>query len=257
MENYFKLGFDDISWVDHAFFNRLGGVSEGDFAFLNTGLDKGDDKKKVLQNHKIVAEHFGIDVSNLLFLEQVHGNKVVTVENLWTPDTRPKADATVTNKPGVAIAISTADCVPVIFADKKKKVIGVAHAGWKSAFTGIVENTISAMEALGAKAANIEAAIGPCISSQSYEVNTQYKEDFLKADIENEKFFKPSPRNDRFLFDLPGYVADRIKKSGVEDLKKLDLDTLINDKYLFSFRRSFLLSKKSYGVQPSVIMIKA
>lgn len=257
MENYFKLGFNDTNWVEHAFFNRLGGVSEGDFAFLNTGLDKGDDKKKVLQNHKIVADHFGIDVSNLLFLEQVHGNKVITVENLWTPDTRPKADAIVTDKAGVAIAISTADCVPVLLADKKKKVIGVAHAGWKSAFTGIIENTVASMEALGAKASNIEAVIGPCISSQSYEVNTQYKEDFLKADVKNEKFFKASPREDRFLFDLPAYVIDRIKKAGIEDVKNLDLDTLINDKYLFSFRRSLLLSKKSYGVQPSVIMIKA
>lgn len=256
MQNYFKLGFDGIKWVEHAFFNRLGGVSDGDFAFLNCGLDKGDDKEKVLKNHSRVAEHFGVDVSKLLFLEQVHGNKVVTVNDPWTPDTRPQADAIVTDKPNIAIAVATADCTPVLFADKKKKVVGVAHAGWKSAFTGIVEGTIEAMIALGAKVDNIEAVIGPCISAQSYEVNSSYKEDFLKENSDNEKYFSASPREGRYLFNLPGYTADRIVKAGIKDLKNIEKDTLVNDKFFFSFRRSFLQSRKYYGVQPSVIMIK-
>ena len=256
MKNYFKLGFDNIGWVEHAFFNRLGGVSEGDFASLNCGLDKGDDKEKVLENHKKVAEHFGVDVSNLLFLEQVHENTVITVDKLWTPDTRPKADAIVTDKQEVAIAVATADCTPVLLADKKKKVIGVVHAGWKSAFTGIIENTINAMEELGAKSFNIEAVIGPCISYRSYEVTSQYRDDFLKEHSENDKYFSPSPREGRYLFDLPRYTIDRIKNTGVKDIKNIDTDTLVNDKNFFSFRRNFLQSKSSYGVQPSVIMIK-
>ena len=256
MYNYFKHGFDDIKWVDHAFFNRLGGVSDGDFASFNCGLDKGDDKEKVLENHRRVAEHFGIDVSNLLFLEQVHENKVITVDKLWTPDTRPKADAIVTDKPNIAIAIATADCVPILFADKKKKVIGVSHAGWKSAFTGIIEKTVEAMEGLVEKDTNIEAVIGPCISSISYEVTEQYKADFIKDNSDNEKYFKVSPREGRFLFDLAGYATDRIKLANVKDIKNIDKDTLINDKNFFSFRRSFLGSRPSYGVQPSVIMIK-
>lgn len=256
MHNYFKLGFDNIKWVDHAFFNRLGGVSDGDFAFLNCGLDKGDDENKVLKNRAIVAEHFGIDPSNLLFLDQVHGNKVVTVDKLWTPDTMPQADAIVTDKPNVAIAVATADCTPVLLADKKKKVIGVAHAGWRPAFTGIVEKTIEAMEVLGAKVSNIEATIGPCISAYSYEVNSEYKEDFLKDNSDNEKYFSASPREGRYLFNLPKYTMDRLLNAGIKDVKNIDKDTLVNDKFFFSYRRSFLQSRKSYGVQPSVIMIK-
>jgi len=256
MDNLYKFGFDNIKWVEHGFFNRLGGVSSGEFAFFNCGLDKGDVLENVLENHRRLAEHFGISRDNLLFLEQIHSNKVITVDKCWDYKSRPKADATVTDKPNIAIAVATADCVPILMADKKKKVIAAVHAGWKSAFTNIIEESASAMEKLGAKRENIEAVIGPCIRYNSYEVNDEYKNTFVMDDAGNEEFFKPSPREGRFLFNLAGYAASKLVKAGIKDFKDIDKDTLISDKIFFSNRRSFLESKSVYGVQPSVIMIK-
>jgi len=248
--------FENTDWLSHFFFSRLGGVSAGEYASLNCSLGRETDIPNVKENHKIVAKEIGIPVENLLFLNQIHSTKAVKVTELWNNDKRPDADAMVTNKPNVALAVITADCVPVLFADKQAKIIGAAHSGWKGTLEGVLESTVNAMKELGADPANIEAAIGPCIAFSSYEVQEDFRAEFIAKDKDSEMFFIPSPRKGRWLCNLSGYVAFRLKRAGVKIVYDIEQDTVVNEKFFFSNRRAFMRSQKSYGLQPSVIMIK-
>lgn len=256
MTYVFKNDRFEEPWFSHFFFSRLGGVSTGDYASLNCSLAKSEDISNVKENHKIVADEMGIFLNNLLFVNQIHSIKAVKVETIWNNEKRPDADAMVTNKPNIALAVVTADCVPVLFADVKAKVVGAAHSGWKGTLEGILESTIAAMKELGSKEENIVAAIGPCIGFSSYEVQDDFRNEFISKDAESEKFFMPSPREDRWLFNLPGYAAVRLRRAGVKTVHDIEQDTVINEKFFFSNRRAFICSQKNYGLQPSIIMIK-
>ena len=165
---YTCLEFSSVSNIKHGFFTRCGGVSGRIFSSLNCGYGSSDNPQHILENRRIVAEKLGVSSENLLSLAQVHGNEVIVVEKSWQISHQPRADAMVTNKQGIALGILTADCVHVLFADAKNMVIGAAHAGWKGAFLGVIENTVSAMKNLGANLDNIIACIGPCIAQESY-----------------------------------------------------------------------------------------
>ncbi len=244
---------DENSWLKHGFFTRLGGVSTGLFTSLNCG-QKSDDKVHVRTNRARVAESLYTPPDQLMFAKQVHGTKVIHVTKQWGLDNPPEADALVTGERGLALGVLTADCAPILFADSKERIIGAAHAGWKGALAGIIEATVEEMKNLGATTENISAAIGPCIGPNSYEVRDDFKQQFIQQDDSNERFFKPSPKPEHLLFNLPAYVAHRLHLAGIKTVYDVHQDTLTGEATFFSNRRAFLMSEKAFGLQASVIV---
>jgi len=237
----------------HGFFTRQGGVSQGIYRSLNIGLGSSDDPAHVAQNRMLVAEHFGVDVSCLLTVHQYHSADVIPVTAPFSAD-RPKADALVSQVPGLALGIATADCAPVLFADPLNKVIGAAHAGWRGAYQGILENTVAAMEALGAQRKNILAVIGPCIGNENYEVGKEFFDRFLGLSMDNRRYFVASPQKKYYFFDLGAYNADRLKYIGVK-CERLEYCTYADEVRFFSHRRMVHRKEADYGRQISVIAI--
>jgi polyphenol oxidase len=188
----------------------------------------------------------------LLTLFQVHSPDCVTVAEPWADSARPHADALVTDRPGLLLGILTADCAPVLFADGEAGVIGAAHAGWKGAFAGVVENTVAAMEALGARRERIAAAIGPCIAQVSYEVDQAFADRFISADPDHARFFAPG-KSAHYQFDLEGYVAARLAAAGIERVEPLGLDTYMQPDRFYSFRRATHHGEPAYGRQIALI----
>jgi purine-nucleoside/S-methyl-5'-thioadenosine phosphorylase / adenosine deaminase len=232
--------------IRHAFFTREGGVSEGLYESLNGGLGSQDSPAHVAENRARMAVALDVAPSHLVTAYQIHSPDVIVAEEPWTRESRPRVDAIVTCKSGLAISVSTADCGPVLFADAKARVIGAAHAGWKGAFTGVVEATIVAMEQLGATRANITVALGPMIRQPSYEVGPEFVERFRAADGDNERFFVPSPRADHALFDLAGYIAARLDRAGIDRVEDLGLCTYADARF-YSYRRSVHRAESDYG----------
>lgn len=244
-----------LSNVKHGFFTRLGGVSEGPFASLNCRYPTGDDPAKVAENLSRVSAFFGVGTDKLLSCDQCHSAEVVTVTQGWDAAASPHADAMVTKAPGFVLGILTADCAPVLFADPAAGVIGAAHAGWKGAFSGVLESTVAAMEALGATRAGIVAAIGPCIWQDSYEVDAGFMQQFLDQDFQNNRFFVESDNADHFMFDLPGAVRDRLRKMELGTIALSPADTCADETRFFSYRRSSLKGEAQSGRQISAIML--
>ncbi|MGC9954068.1 MAG: peptidoglycan editing factor PgeF [Rhizomicrobium sp.] len=238
--------------IAHGFFGRQGGVSEGIYASLNCGPLSGDDRAKVIENRRRVTETFG-PAARLLTLYQIHSPKTVTVTAPWEIGESPEADAMVTNLPGLALGMLTADCAPVLLADVEAGVIGAAHAGWKGALDGVVESTVAAMEELGAARARIAAAIGPCISQANYEVDGEFRANFTRADSANARFFVP--RDGYFRFDLESYVALRLDDAGITDIEALSVCTYARAADFYSFRRATHAGEKDYGREVSAIML--
>ena len=155
----------------------------------------------------------------------------------------------VTNKRGLLLGIVTADCAPVLLADRQAGVIGAAHAGWRGAHGGVLENTVAAMERLGAGRRRIAAAIGPAIAQASYEVDAKFRENFEPRD---EALFAPG-RVGHWQFDLTGYAAGRLRAAGVGTVEPLGLDTYAAQDRFFSYRRATHRGEPNYGRQFSLI----
>ena len=239
----------------HAFFSRDGGVSTGIYAGLNGGLGSNDDPADVAENRRRMAAQIGVDPEKFLTVFQVHSPDVAVATAPWDTATRPRVDAMVTKVEGLALGVTTADCGPVLFADAKARVIGAAHAGWKGAFTGVLEATISAMEKLGADRTNITAAIGPLIRQPSYEVGAEFVERFVREDGENALFFMPAKRDGHAMFDLAGYIRMRLERAGVGTIDDTGVDTYPDERY-FSYRRSVHRSEPDYGRQIHAIVLE-
>jgi hypothetical protein len=242
---------EDGTRVVHGFFTRAGGVSEGIFASLNCGLGSGDEPERVRENRARVTAALGLGGARLTTSYQIHSPTVVTVEAAWNDGDRPQADAMVTDRPGVVLGILTADCVPILFADAEAGVIGAAHAGWKGARDGVAEATVAAMTRLGARRERIRSGIGPAIRQPSYEVGPEFPGHFP----DGAAFFRPSPREGRHLFDLPGYVASRLARLGLGRIEDLGLDTAAEPGRFFSYRRATLAGEPDYGRMISAIAI--
>ena len=236
-----------LKGIRHAFFTREGGVSQGIYASLNGGVGSNDRPDDVRENRARMAAALGVTPDRFLSLYQIHSPDVMTVDAPWASDARPRADAMVTKVPGLALGISTADCGPVLFADADARVIGAAHAGWKGAFTGVLEATLAAMEKLGAKRGKISVALGPMIRQPSYEVGPEFVERFAAADTANSRFFAPSARADHAMFDLPGYIRSRLEKAGVAQIDDIALDTCADPERFYSYRRTTLRKEPDYG----------
>ncbi|MDI6027151.1 peptidoglycan editing factor PgeF [Corticibacterium sp. UT-5YL-CI-8] len=240
--------------IRHGYFTRSGGVSQGIYAGLNTGVGSDDDPASVAENRRRVAEWMGVTPDRLLTAYQVHSPDALIVTEPFSGP-RPKVDALVTKVPGLALGASSADCGPVLFADGNAGVIGAAHAGWKGAFTGVLENTIAAMEQLGARRDDIVAVLGPSISAANYEVGPEFVERFVAADAENERYFVPSQQVGHALFDLNGYTVDRLRKAGVQ-ADMLGLCTYAEEALFYSYRRTTHRKEADYGRQVSAIVLE-
>lgn len=234
-----------IPGLRHAFFTREGGVSDGVYARLNGGLGSHDDPANVAENRRRMADAMGVSPDHFINVHQIHSPDALVVTEPWQ-GSRPKADALVTRAEGLAIAVTTADCGPVLFVDPNARVIGAAHAGWKGALTGVIEATVAAMEGLGADRNGIVAAIGPMIRQQSYEVGNEFVTRFIDADADHAVFFMPSSREGHAMFNLAGFIRGRLEAAGVLMIDDLGIDTY-SDERCFSYRRSVHRSEPDYG----------
>jgi YfiH family protein len=242
-----------LACVAHGFFTRQGGVSRGIYASLNCGLGSRDAADLVKENRARVAAHLG--ASSLLTAYQVHGSDVLEVDAPWGSDIRPKADAMVTATRGVALGVLTADCAPVLLADASAGVVAAAHVGWRGAIGGVVDATVGTMERLGANRAAIQAAVGPAIGPDAYEVGFDFETEFLRRDPASSSHFSRRAPTARPHFDLPGYVAHCLSKAGVAGAQIVPLCTYREAKDFFSYRRSQALEEADYGRQISAIVL--
>ena len=242
-----------LAGVPHGFLGRNGGVSGGLYDSLNVGLGSNDDRAAVVENRQRAGESV-LPGAQLVTLHQVHSAKVVTISDPFPDDDRPHADGLVTDRPGLLLGILTADCVPVLFADAQRRIIGAAHAGWKGALGGVTDNIIAAMVALGAQRDHIVAAIGPCIGRASYEVSDDFATTFAAADPQNERFFTGGKPGHHY-FDIEAYVIHRLHGAGLTNIDALGLDTYADSRRFFSYRRSCHAGESDYGRQIALIGI--
>lgn len=240
----------------HGFFGRQGGVSTGIYSSLNCGLGSDDDRNAILANRAHIAMTLGLPTNQLLNVHQYHSPEVLTITEPWDVNTTPKADGMVTNVNNIGLGILTADCAPVLYADEQAGVIGASHAGWRGALYGVTDNIISSMEKLGAKRAAITAVIGPTISKNAYEIGPEFIKKFLEVDANNQQFFTPSTSQDHFMFDLPGYLVQRLKRAKIGIVTNLNICTYKDAEHFFSYRRTTHAREKDYGRQLSAISLE-
>ena len=252
----FRSGVLDAgAGVRHAFFSRQGGVSEGPFGSLNCGFSSGDSPHRVAHNRAVATNRLGLPVDRLVTARQIHGTTVATVERPWCRDEAPCADGLVTTIPGIVLGVLAADCAPILFHEPVAGVIGAAHGGWRGALGGVAEAVLARMTSLGAKRHRIRAAIGPCIAQRSYEVGPEFPQPFLADDPGTACYFIPAPRDGHFLFDLGGYLADRISRAGIATVEVLRHDTVAEEAQFFSYRRAYLRGERVYGRGLSAVVL--
>lgn len=251
---FLTLGALDAPGLRHAFFTREGGASEGVYASLNGGVGSRDAPAAVAENRARMARALDLDAERLPIPYQVHSPDVVAVSEPWSPARRPRCDALVTDTPGLALGVTGADCGMILFADPEARVIGAAHAGWKGALTGVIEATVAAMVGLGASSSRIRAALGPCIAQASYEVGAEFVEAFA-ADEAAGRFFVPSRNEGRSMFDLHGYIGERVRRAGVVVFEDSGLDTYADEARFFSYRRATHRKEADYGRLVSAIAL--
>ncbi|UCH73847.1 MAG: peptidoglycan editing factor PgeF [Rhodospirillales bacterium] len=247
-----------LDGVRHAFFTRQGGVSGGVYDSLNAGYGSGDERDNICENRRRAMAALDLPAAALTTVYQVHGTDVAVMDRARPPQNAPRADAQVTDRPGVALGILTADCAPVLLSGRKpdgSAVIGAAHAGWKGAVAGVLEATVAALESLGAARETIHAAIGPCIGQASYEVGPEFPDAFTAQDPANERFFRPGRRPDHPLFDLAGYIESRLARLSIAATGQIDADTFAEADRFFSYRRTTLAAEPDYGRELSAIVI--
>lgn len=241
--------------VRHAFFTRGGGVSEGVYATLNGGVGSRDAPPHVAENRARMAMRLGVEAERLLVPFQIHSAEALTVREAWTAEARPRCDGVVTTSVSLALGVTGADCGMLLFADAKAGVIGACHAGWKGALGGVIEATVRAMEALGARRADMHVALGPAIGATSYEVGPEFVARFREADESFSRFFAPTARKGHATFDLPGFIGSRVAALDVASFEDLGVDTYADEARCFSYRRSVHRREPDYGRLVSAIAL--
>ncbi|MEZ5823928.1 MAG: peptidoglycan editing factor PgeF [Geminicoccaceae bacterium] len=246
-------GLDSLAHVRHGFFGRSGGVSEGPFASLNVSLRNADLRERALENRHRIAARFGKSAEDLSIARQVHGTDCVRLDRSLGPDGSVEADALMTTTPGVILGVTTADCAPILFADRESRVIAAAHAGWGGALRGVSDATVKAMVGAGASRERIIAAIGPCIASASYEIGEEFEAAFLADDTANGRFF--SDHGQSRHFDLRAYLTERLRQAGIGEVLHVERDTYAEPEQFFSYRRTTHEGGGPFGLQVSAIML--
>ncbi len=245
-----------LAGIRHGFFTRAGGVSTGIYDSLNCGHGSDDAREAVTENRRRVAVALGQrEAAQVLTLYQVHSATALVVDRALPREALPKADALVTRTRGLVVGALAADCTPVLFADPEAGVVAAAHAGWRGAFTGVLEATIATMEAEGARRASIRAAVGPCIGQDAYEVGPEFEAQFLAADPAYARFFRRASAEARPHFDLPGFVEARLQAAGLAAVERRSPCTFTNDSSFYSYRRTTRAKHPDYGRQISAIVL--
>ena len=230
--------------IPHGFFGRAAG---------DCGLGSGQGPAEAAANRRRAADAI-LTGAPLATLYQIHSPTAVIVTEAVPDGERPRADALVTATPGLILGIVTADCAPVLLADREAGVIAAAHAGWRGAVAGVTDQAIAAMLTLGARVDRIAAAIGPSIARASYEVDHAFAENLLAEDDANERFLSDGPRGQPH-FDLEAYVTARLAAAGVRRIEALGLDTYALERDYFSYRRATHRAEPTYGRQLSLIAL--
>ena len=248
---FFSKKFKKFNDLKHCFFSRKGGFSRGLYKGLNCGIGSEDKKKNIIMNLKKVAKKMSVKNNHLILMYQTHSNKVIEIKkNNYKKKIR--ADAMVTKMRGIALGVVTADCVPILIYDRKNKIIGCIHAGWRGAISGVIKNTILKIRKLNSNN-KIYATIGPCIGKESYEVDLKFFKNFLKKSKKNKKFFTIKNRNKK-LFNLREYVAKKLTEQNVV-IDHVNHDTFKERDNFFSYRRSTILHQRDYGRSISTIKL--
>jgi len=242
--------------IKHGFFTRKGGCSTGLYHALNCGIGSEDNPENVKKNRKAVLSSFGRPAVKLCGLYQIHSNIVHFVDQSWRDSPLVKGDALVTRQSNLALAILTADCAPVLLADAENGVIAAAHAGWRGALSGILENTIDMMCHHGAARGNIHAAVGPCIAQKNYQVGPEFFAEFEKRTGDAQSFFIESTKKDHYQFNLKAFVLSRLNHAHIQESTALAHDTYGDEDNFFSYRRTTHFGKKNYGRQISAILLR-
>ena len=239
--------------IAHGFFNKTGGKSKNIYKSLNCGPGSKDNPLDVKQNLQIVKNKISSTAKKIFLLHQIHSNNFIYINEKSKFNSKPKADAVITNQKNTPIGILTADCVPILMCDEKKNMIAAIHAGWKGAYKGIISKVIKFMIKKGCRTKNITAAIGPAISVKNYEVKEDFKRKFIKKDKEYNKFFKIKYK--KLYFDLPKYVKSCLLKNKIKNIESINIDTFDINNNFFSARRALKLNHDDYGRNISLIMI--
>ncbi|MCC2098669.1 MAG: peptidoglycan editing factor PgeF [Hyphomicrobiales bacterium] len=241
--------------IAHAFFTRQGGVSSGVYTSLNGGVGSRDNPQDVAENRARMAATLGIASHNLMVPFQIHSAEAIAIDIPWAGDKRPHCDGLATATRGIGLGVTGADCGMILFADADAQVIGACHAGWKGALTGILEETIVAMEKLGASRPAIHAVLGPAIGPHSYEVGPEFVARFTDANAAHKSFFTPSVRDGHSMFNLPAFIAMRLNAAGLAGFTDLGLDTYSDSDRFYSYRRSVHRKEDDYGRLISAIAL--
>ncbi len=243
-----------FSEINHGFFNNNGGVSKGIYKSLNCGVGSKDKTNDIKKNLKIVKEKICKKSKEIFFVKQIHSNKFIYLKKNANLSNRSiKADAIITEKKNFPIAVLTADCVPILIFDKKKKIIAAVHAGWRGAYKGIIHKVIKFMFNKGCQRKDMVVGIGPCISVKNYEIKNNLKNKFIKQNRKNIQFFRN--KKDKIYFDLPNYVKNQVKQNQIKNINLIDIDTFNEKNNFFSARRSLKNNHNDYGRNISIIVI--
>ena len=251
---FFSKKLKKFENLKHCFFSRKNGFSKGHYSSLNCGLGSADKKGNVLKNLNVVRKKIGCKDEALITLNQTHSNKVVYFENESSIKNKLPGDAIVTKIKNVAIGILTADCAPILLYDHSKKIIGCIHSGWKGALNGVIKNTVKKFKELNSNIDNLIAVVGPCIGKESYEVKIDFYERFVSQNLEHKEFFKKIS-DERYIFDLRGFINNEISNSNIKNIENIEKDTFAEKEFFYSYRRSRLNKEQDYGRCISVILM--
>ncbi len=239
----------------HGFFTRIGGVSTGIYAGLNCGLGSGDSPESTTQNRTRVADYLNVAPAHLCGVYQIHSNTAVEIS---APTAGViKADALVTNRTGLALGVLTADCAPILFYAPSGGISGViaaAHAGWKGALFGVIENTVALMERLGAVRGEISAVVGPCISATNYQVGLDFYTEFITQDPDYSAFFV-ADGTEHYRFNLPAFCLSQLAKAGIKSADWTGECTYAQPEKFYSYRRATHQKEADYGRQITAISL--
>ena len=251
---FFSKKLKKFKNIRHCFFSRKNGISEGLYKSLNCGLGSGDKKEIVLKNLEVVSKKIGCNKKSLITLNQTHSNQVIYFEKEKDVKNKLRGDAIISKVKNIGISILAADCAPILFYDPHKNIIACAHSGWKGALNGIIKNTINKLNELNSKSDDLIAVVGPCIKKQSYEVKKDFLEKFIAIDNKNESFFQKIS-NEKYTFDLRGFINKEISNFNVKNIENIEMDTFSEKKFFYSYRRSCINKEKDYGRCISVILM--
>lgn len=251
---FYSIKLNKFKNLKHCFFSRKNGISKGYYKSLNCGLGSKDDREKVLKNLEIVSKNISCKKESLITLNQKHSSQVIHFKNDQSIKNKIPGDAIVTEVKNVGIGILAADCAPILFYDPKQEIIGCAHAGWKGALNGIIKNTIEKFKELNSNTNDLIAVVGPCLGKKSYEVKNDFIKNFIKHNKNNECFFKKNS-NEKFFFDLRGFINKEISNLNIKNIENIDMDTFSEKEFFYSYRRSCLSKENDYGRCISVIMM--